>query len=490
MYDTTETMTERLIRTIKGFCIVFLVLAAVLVQEGHSSGYEPVAGVVDLRSTFSDGFYDIQSLAQLARSKGIHVLFINDHDLMVMQYGLWPLRNLIRKREELNSILKMGADRYLYEIDRVGLANNDMIIIPGSETTPFYYWTGSPFLGGLTAHNHEKRILTVGMEKPADYENLPILHNHYSLRISSEVLPGVLFFAAALLAGLAMIFWRGPFRVAGGAAVVISAVLIADSNPFSKSPFDPYHGDRGIAPHQLLIDYVTARGGMTFWNYPETKSGIRPLGPIRVSTPPYPEALLESRGYTGFASLYGDSITVTEPEGIWDMVLKEYCRGLRERPPWGIATADFHREGESGEMLGNYQTVFFVKEKKKSDILDAMRNGRMYAVQGRFPQVPTLRDFSVSSPDGAVKAISGQEAALNGYPRISLSLSAVEPASALVTVRVIRSGSLVHRVEGTLPMRLEFDDAYYKPGERIYYRMDMRGAGTIVSNPIFVSFIK
>jgi len=82
---------------------------------------------------------------------------------------------------------------------------------------------------------------------------------------------------------------------------------------FRSSPFDQYHGDQGMAPYQLLTDYVDSRGGLTFWNYPETASGTRKLGPIMVDTPPYPEVLEESEGYTGFASLYGDNITVTEP---------------------------------------------------------------------------------------------------------------------------------------------------------------------------------
>jgi hypothetical protein len=41
--------------------------------------------------------------------------------------------------------------------------------------------------------------------------------------------------------------------------------------------------------------------------------------------------------------------------------------------------------------------------------------------------------------------------------------------------------------EGTLPLQIEHEDDDIKPGEKTYYRMDMRGAGTIVSNPIFMT---
>jgi hypothetical protein len=473
-----------------GVILILMLCAGLPAQDVHTAEYQPVAGVVDLRSTFSDGSYDIPSLVQLARSKGLRVLVINDHDLMTMEYGLWPLRNVIRKREERNSILKMGAERYLSEIERVNRANPDMVVIPGSETTPFYYWTGSPLKGTLTAHDHERRILTIGMEHPSDYEDLPILDNRHSRSALRGNLPGLLFFAAAFVSGLVMLWWKGVYRIAGAGVMVLSVLLALGSSSFRSSPFDAYQGSRGIAPYQLLIDHVNARGGMTFWNYPETQSGVRQMGPIMVSTRPYPEALIESRDYTGFASLYGESITVTEPDGVWDMALKEYCGGMRSRPAWGIATSDYHNEGESGEILGNFQTVFYVREINKAEILNALRQGRMYAARGKFPQLPVMDEFSLSSADETVKGISGESITLPGPARVRIAISSGQPATTPFRVRLIRSGRLVHRVDGTLPMQIDFQDDYFNPGEKIYYRMDMRGAGIIVSNPIFVTFAR
>jgi len=221
-----------------------------------------------------------------------------------------------------------------------------------------------------------------------------------------------------------------------------------------------------MAPYQLVIDYVTARCGLTFWNYPETKSGIRKLGPIMVNTPPYPRVLTETRGYTGFSALYGDNITITEPGNIWDLTLKEYCSGFRERPPWGIATSDYHREGESGEKLGNYQTVFLLREFTKTDVMDAMRSGRMYASRGNFPHVPKLLEFSVSSPDGGSTAISGQEILLTDKPAVRVSMSLEGKASGPVKVRVIRSGQVIKYVESPLPITLYFQDDFFQPGKR------------------------
>jgi hypothetical protein len=443
---------------------------------------------MDLRTTFSDGAYDLEQLVILAKKKGFSIVFINDHDRVAMEYGLPPFRNIVRKKVELNSINRSGADKYIQAINEVRQKYPDMIIIPGSETTPFYYWTGNPLTGKLTAHDHEKRILTIGMERLEDYENLPILHNNLSMNYFAKAVPEIALFSLSLIASLMLLRWRGFLRVSGIIILILSVAFIINSNPFRSSPFDPYHGDQKMAPYQLVIDYVNSRGGMTFWNYPETKSGVREMGPINISTLPYPHVLLESKGYTGFAAIYGDNITLTEPGNIWDMNLKEYCLGYRDHPAWGIATADFHQEGESGEQLGTYQTVFLVREKTKNAVLKALRNGKMYASQGSYPQSSKLEEFSISSSDNRAKGVSGDEITLKEFPQVRISMSTSVPVTEKVKIRLIRSGETIYLFEDKPPLTIDYVDPYYKPGERIYYRMDMHGAGTIVSNPVFVKF--
>ena len=365
-----------------------LIFALLLISNLTLAGdYQQVAGLIDLRTTFSDGAYDLESLVQLAKKKGFDVLFINDHDRVAMEYGLLPFRNILKKRVELNSINKGGAKNYLNSIRDAEKNHPDMIIIPGSETAPFYYWTGSYFRKNLTAHNHEKRILTIGLENAEDYRGLPIIHNDLSTRFTANFLPAVFIFLIPIVLGTFLLRWKGVYRISGIIIGVLSILFIINTNPFRSSPFDQYHGDQGIAPYQQVIDYVDSRGGLTFWNYPETQSGVRKMGPIFVNTLPYPEVLNESKGYTGFAVLYGDNITVTEPGNMWDKVLMAYCKGERDRPVWGIATADFHKEGDAGEKLGNFPTVFFVREKSKKEVLDALKNGRMYSCRGNYPQI-------------------------------------------------------------------------------------------------------
>ena len=473
--------------------IIFVAICAVVIPvfyatESPCADYQQVAGLIDLRSTNSDGAYDIESLARIAKNRGFEVIIINDHDRVAIEYGVPPFRNLIKRKVERSSINKNGAKAYLDSIKRARKMFPDMIIIPGSETAAFYFWEGSYFKKNLTAHNHERRILTIGMEKPEDYENLPILHNGLSTQYLGMAVPEILFFFIILILSLFLIKRKRSYKIAGIIIFVLCLASIANINMFRSSPFDQYHGDKGMDPYQLLIDYVDSRGGMTFWNYPETNSGVRKMGPIYVNTPPYPGVLEESKNYTGFASLYGDNITVTEPGGVWDRILLAYCKGEREKPTWGISTGDFHKEGEGGGRLGNFPTFFFVQKKTKDEVLRALKNGRTYACQGSFPNIVKLDEFLVCSSDGKTKAISGGEIVLKDSPRIKISLSAAETQERKVKVRLIRSGELIKTFEGTLPMKIDYEDKYFEPGRKIYYRIDVKGYANLVSNPIFVVY--
>ena len=538
--------------------LVFVFLSFTLLPgKILGSDYHQLAGVLDTRSNFSDGTYSIEGLAKMSRERGIQVLFINDHDKTTLSYGLPPFPNIINKSEEMNSILKRGSEEYLEAIRQAQRSYKDVIIIPGTESAPFYFWTGNPLSNNLTAHDHERRILTVGLDKADHYRKMPVVHNVGQLNMN--LLHGIIPFVVSFLLAAVMITWRGLFRITGIALAIISILFIIDNHPFRASPFDPFHGKQGIAPYQLLIDYVKSRGGMTFWNYPETKSGVRKLGPIHVSTKPYPEVLLESREYTGFAALYGENITITEPGSLWDGTLKEYCKGYRMRSPWGVATADYHKEGESGEKFGNFQTVFWVKENTKAAVLNAMQTGKMYARQGNFPNLPRLDEFSLSSADGRKRGISGDDIMIKGNPHIRIDISAtkITPAAAAtatltppdttttaraatqiptatpaaataaiaaksanksatmaapaikpttpatstlspapaatpsvptVRVRLIRNGTMIQTFAGPLPLTIDYEDHFQPRGGKNFYRLDMEGAGKIVSNPIFVSF--
>lgn len=456
-----------------------------------NSRFEQVPAVIDVRTTFSDGAYDPETLIAMAEKRGIGAVFINDHDRMVIEYGLPPFRNILKKREKLNSINQSGAESFLAAIGDARRKHPNVIVVPGAESAPFYYWTGSPFAGNLTANDHERRILTIGMEKAEDYRTLPVLHNAEG---ASGFLTWPVVGAGALLVfSLFLLVGRGALRWAGAALAAGSLLYILNAFFAPSTLFNPYDGPQGAKPYQHFLDEARKTGALTFWNYPETKSGTRKMGPIYVHTPPYPQMLLETTNYTGFAALYGENITVTEPGGLWDKAIQEYVMGFRLMPPWGIATADYHEEGESGQKLGDYQTVLLLADKSPKGALEALGRGRMYACQGNFPRMPRLVEFTVSDSErqDSRTVVSGETLFAKRNPRIRISLAGALPGeTAQLKVRLIRSGETVQVFSDAMPLTIDYVDPVEAPGKKIYYRVDVKGYGTIVSNPIFVEFAR
>ena len=453
-----------------------------------------VSGLIEFRTQFSDGVHSLEYLTKLAKERGFDALFINDHDRIVLEYGLRPFQNILKKRVERPSINKGKPENYLSMIKEASKKYPEMILIPGTESSPFYYWRGSYFKKNLTVCDWEKHLIIVGLERPEDYKGLPILHNGFSTRyISPSALLGPILLLFPLIISLFMIKKRGLLRYLGIPVFVIAALLLINDLPFKSSPFDQYHGPQGIRPYQLLINYVNSRGGMVFWNHPETMGGGGKIDFIFKDTPPYPRVLTQSQDYTGFAALYGDGITVTEPGNLWDKVLMEYCSGQRTNPVWGISTAGFHMEGGAGEKLGNFPTVFLVKSKTKKDILEAMKKGRMYALRGHvdLPGKLFLEDFSISDPETSQKAVMGEEIALKGYPQIKIrvSTSNSEEDNSL-SLRLIRSGKLLRIYSAKTSLSVDFRDEFFESGKKIYYRLDAKDikGRLLVSNPIFVNF--
>jgi len=461
---------------------------------GLAADYTQVAALMDLRTRVSDGVHSLEEIARMAGQRGFDVLFINDHDRVALEYGIWPLRNILKKKAERPSIHTLGAENYLKMIESASKEFPETIFMPGAEAAPFYYWEGNYLKKSLTVCDWERHLIIVGLDKAEDYRNLPALYSGYSIKKAvRSVSPGFLLFLIPLALGFVMIKRGGKTRYFGLALIAATIpIAVLESLAFRSSKYDPYHGKQGIEPYQRVIDYVNSRGGMVFWNHPETLSGAGNLGPVQKRTPPYPEVLAESKNYTGFAALYGDTTTITEPGNIWDQVLTEYCSGRREKPVWGISSADFHEDGGAGDKLGNYPTVLLVKNKTKASVLDALRQGRMYAYRGSvdIPRL-VLEDFSVSDPETWHKGIMGEEIVVNGRPAIDILITVAGSAEKNpVTVRLIRSGALWKTLSGETPLRINLKDEMRDSGQKIFYRLDAedRRGRKIVSNPVFIRF--
>jgi hypothetical protein len=467
--------------------------AAFLSAYGLPDEFIQAPGLIDIRTDSSDGAHSLEFLVRLAKKRGFRVLFLSDHDRKALEYGVRPFQNILKKKVEAPSINKMGPQAYLNLIQSVSKKFPEMILIPGAESSPFYYWKGSYFKGNLTVCDWERHLLIFGLKDPTDYKELPILHNGHSIKYVFSSIPVFsILLLIPLVLGLYLVKKPGISRYSGAAMSVLCLLLIVNNLPFKSSPYDQYHGYQGISPYQLVIDYVNSRGGMAFWNHPETKSGRGKIDKISRETFPYPQALKESANYAGFAALYGENITITEPGNVWDQVLTEYCQGKRKNPVWGIAAADFHQEGAAGEKLGNFPTIFLVKKMTEPDILDAMKRGKMYACRANVADgYLTLEDFSISDSKTPQRGTTGDEILCQGFPHIRIRVSAPSlDEGNILSIRLVRSGTLLKTFSGQTPLSADYKDELFKPGEKIFYRLDVsdKKGRRLVTNPIFVKF--
>jgi len=478
-----------------GVLLLFFLLPC---SRGYAGEWISLTGVVHVHtSEFSSGDHTLDELVDLARQRKVDVIVLTDHDRIAMSYGLPPFPHLFSLTRSRKSVLKVGAEKYLARVNAVDRDHPEMILIPGLESAPFYYWTGSIRAGELTAHNWRKHLHVIGLTDPEVIENLPILDNGFSTENFRFLLPRFMVYLGLLLISVALISWKGVFRTVGKGLLILAVIGVFDAQPFRSSPFDPFHGDPGEAPYQRLIDYVHDHGGMTFWAHPEANYGERgavfrkkiagiSLPTVRMHTGKHPLDLVQTYGYTGFEALYGDTIHVTEPGQEWDRVLMQYCEGKRKDPPWGLCGLDFHRQGQnSWSDFQRGQTIFWVKEKSRKAVLDALRNGRMYAVYQADSARIRLDQFSISEDGGKEIAISGETISGSGRPlivKVVVSLRGEVPV--LLQADLIDSGRVIKSTEGKPPLKLEHE--FLPLQEKGYIRLDVHARKyRLLSNPIF-----
>ena len=479
---------ENPVKTLLGVAMIMLFIFpehGVAAQE-----FIQIPGVIHAHSTFSSGDNTLQSLVSKAKEAGIGVLIPTDHDLVVMEYGLFPLRNLLKKRVEQKSVMKMGPEKYLGAINRINNEQNDVLVIPGIQSSPFYYWTGSPFRGDLTANDYRKELLSIGMMNPQDYLRLPLLHRGFSTNHVKVFIPRLLIFFISLVLGIYVSFQKGRIRFFGIGVGFFSLMLMINHHPFQSSKYDPYHGDQGITPYQELIDYVRKRGGLVFWAHPEARYGENGVktGPITLKTKPYPEALLESKNYTGFSALYGDWHHAENPGNQWDQALLDYCQGKRSYPVWIIAEADFHKDKSDGGVIDfdTYQTIFLSEKKDMKAILDALSSGKIYTARKGDKGRLSIDRFQVGSKGSDVYANMGEKLNDPLDTEIHIAISATDKASHPIRINVIRGGRILKRLEGNTPYEIKLEDSDKWTGVN-YYRLEVEGFGKVLSNPIFVN---
>jgi hypothetical protein len=450
--------------------------------------YIQIDGVADIKSNFSEGCSSITDITNQAERQKIDVVLFGDYARNSIEFGIKPFERIFKNITQGPSVLDRGVGGYLSEIKDNDRKFERTILIPGVETIPFYFWSGSNYDKNLTAHNWDKHLLVFGMDSAEDYEQLPLPNSNFSKKYTHELLNNFIIIGFLFIVTVGAVY-KGHFRKITVPLMLLFAMLTVNNHPFQSSPFDPYNGDQGVAPYQNLINFATSKGALVFWNHMET-SGIGQKGTTTLETLPYPNDLLTTQNYTGFQAVGNEPIGQTDPGQQWDQVLMEYLNGNREQPVWGFGGNDYLCENQKGDNLGSVRTIFLVRERNNDTVLDAMKKGRMYAVRQADENRLSLDEFVVEDQKAGNQVTMGQELVATDFPTINLKLRSVQGGNKTAQIQIIRNGALVKEETVSLPSELTWRDVGIDRKEPVYYRVTATVSPTdyLVSNPIFVKF--
>jgi hypothetical protein len=459
--------------------------------QGVQAAYQQWDLAADVKSRFSTGCSSVQELMDQAEARQLDGLLFGDHDRKSIQYGVPYVERVLRIKMGSPSLLDNGAGTYLSELNQIDKTDDSLVLVPGVESAPFYYWTGNPLDMNLVAHNWDKHLLIIGLPNSRDYEELPTLNSSFTTRYLKDDYLIFLIFCIGALFGFYGFMGKRRRGISFMFALVMG-LLAANTHPFKSSPFDQYEGDQGVEPYQHLIDYADSKGALVFWNHLETPVSEQfdgDLIQVKTRTDPHPEDLLLTRRYTGFQAVSASPVSAVEPGKEWDQVLMQYLGGKRDRPVWGYGANDFRCEGKNGDRLGEVRTVVLTSRKSRPAMVNALGAGRMYAVkQGEGTSRLSLDAFELVEPETGNRAVMGQELKTAKPPgiRFKLSRAGNEP-DAQAKIRLIRNGHVVKQSLLKLPYEGVWQDAAVDISRRGYYRLlvEIDAYNQLVSNPIF-----
>ncbi len=487
------------------FFFAFFFLRPFIVNAEEEYIQAPAA--IQISSTVSDGKLSLSEIIEDCRKNNIKIIMLTDRDFMNWEYGLWPLERIIKKTEHSNSVSTYGIARYFKEIEGLRNKNEDLVIISGIEAAPFYYWQGNSFSRNFKILDWHKHILVFGLEKIADYNNLPSVCNRLALTRPYSYKDIYLFWPVLILIFGVLCFNKKQFNyqdshgrewgryskkggIFGVCLMFIGVIFSLNNFPFRGIKYDQYHGDRDVMPYQDLINYVNQKSGLTFWAHPETKN-VEKIGIVGVETREHTEDLLKSFDYTGFAVFYEGYKKIGLPGGIWDELLKQYCSGQRKSSVWAIAGLSFDQTGDLNEYLKDLRTVLLMRRLGGDEALAALKQGKMYVLRGKSSSQFILDAFTARGILGGIKKTMGDEIKINQGVQLGIKGHFLDGQDKLFKIKLIRNGDIIKIFEVSSPFDISYQDEYAdKDSKKIYYRVEAQCEGvSLITNPIFVSVL-
>ena len=445
--------------------------------------------VADVKTNFSEGCASIKDIGNQSERLGIDAVIFGDYARNSIEFGAKPFERIFKNATEGPSVLGRGASGFISEVNDNDRQIKETILIPGVETIPFYFWSGSNYDKNLTAHNWDKHLMVIGLPTAQEYEQLPLQNSNLSSKYTDPLLKQFAILAFLFMVSVGAVY-KGYARILTVPLMVLLLLLTINNHPFRSSPFDAYHGDQGMQPYQNMIDYANSNGAMVFWNHMEPISSIRKHGTTSLATVPYPDDLLKTKNYTGFQVVGDHPIQQADAGQQWDQALMEYLQGQREQPVWGYGGNNYLCEEQNGDRLGSVRTIVLVREKNRDTLLDAIRKGRMYSVRQVDENRLSLDEFIVEDQKTGQQATLGQELTSTDFPAVKIKLRSIKGGNKTARIQVIRNGVLVKQENVSLPYELTWRDVGNDQEGRAYYRIkaSVNSMDNLVSNPIFVKF--
>ncbi|HAS81673.1 MAG TPA: hypothetical protein DCS43_03085 [Verrucomicrobia bacterium] len=472
--------------------------AGVLMATVAAAGETPPAAspsmpvfttAVHVHTKHSSGRYSLPELTDVARNAGTDVVMLSDSLSENIQVGVPGLRHVLWAGWSHRSITMPGVADYLETIRKENARQDDVLYIPGLELVPRYYWSGSLLKNTMVCHNHQRNLIIAGVNEPDKIRDVPIINGFMRGRDMLWILLTRIVAGLLLLAVLVTVLASVPlakrsrfplyaifrsFLLVLVVPLLLVAVVINIILSFSPS-FDIYGPENAQRFEQRVLDAVQKAGWIAFWAHPEATDHhdflFKGKG-FSVDTRPYPELLLTTRGYNGFAGVNEGANQLVGPGEIWDRVLLEYIKEARPTPVWCFGEMLYHYEGQAGtKSLGNVETLIRAPEKTQAALLAAMRNGDFYARRNVDGQKLRIDRWEVIPGD------------LENTVLIDIDSEIPGATAELV---LICNGAVIKRVSLTTPASFQIPDA--SDGNPAYYRALIEGAQPLraVTNPIFV----
>ncbi len=445
-----------------------------------------VPTLIQISSKISDGRLELSQIVATAKKSGMKAVIFTDRDIMRWEYGIWPLRNIVKKTVVNNSIAVHGMKNYLRDIEKLQHENPDMVLIAGVETTPFYYWSGSLLKANMALHDTHKHMLIFGFNTAWQFENLPTLNNRFTAYNRFDAVDILLFWPFLLIAAGIALFRKKMYFL--GIGILFLGILFCINNlPFKSPLFDQYHGEQGVLPYQTLIDYVRGQQGMSFWAHPEAEYKLKTQH-VTVSTEKHAQDLLKTHNYSGFCVFPEGYKQVGKPGGIWDTVLNEYIQGKRKYPVWAIAGLAFDYYGDLEKDLSILRNVVLVNKLNRENVLKAIRDGRLYVNRGEEASGFVLNRFEASDTYYSRTKTLGQTLVLKGdAPLIRINCDFKDGREEKLNIKLIKNGKVVKIFKQKTPLSIKYIDIDFVKQGKAYYRLDITGKKLhIITNPIFV----